>query len=185
MTRLGRLRELRDARGHVAAVARARWRLRAVDQLGPMVRLWGGVRVVNHGRLIIGERVRLIGHIAPIELVSGPGATLDIGERTFINVGVSVAATERITIGASCQLGPHCMIMDNSYHHIEPERRNEVPPSVPVSIGDNVWLGARVIVLPGTTIGDGSVIGAGSVVNGNIPARSLAAGLPAKVIRSI
>ncbi len=77
------------------------------------------------------------------------------------------------------------MLMDNAYHTIDPCRRNEVPPTRPIVIGDEVWLGARVIVLPGATIGSQSVIGAGSVVSGDVPPRSLAAGVPCKVIRSI
>ena len=77
------------------------------------------------------------------------------------------------------------MIIDNDFHSLSPEQRDIQPPSKPITIGDNVWLGGHVIVLPGVTIGDGSVIGAGSVVTGDIPPRSLAVGTPAKVIRTL
>jgi len=75
--------------------------------------------------------------------------------------------------------------MDNDFHRLEPERRNERPDSAPIILEDNVWLGARVIVLKGVTIGEGSVIGAGSVVTKDIPPRSLAVGMPAKVIKTL
>jgi maltose O-acetyltransferase len=75
--------------------------------------------------------------------------------------------------------------MDNDFHRLEPERRDERPLSAPIILEENVWLGARVIVLRGVTIGAGSAIGAGSVVTRDIPPRSLAVGAPAKVIRSL
>ncbi|MEI6212126.1 MAG: DapH/DapD/GlmU-related protein [bacterium] len=72
--------------------------------------------------------------------------------------------------------------MDNDYHSVEDRRQPGV--SAPIILGCNVWLGVRVIVLKGVTIGDNAVIGAGSVVTHDIPANSLAAGVPARVIRS-
>ena len=75
--------------------------------------------------------------------------------------------------------------MDNDFHRIEPERRLERPESRPITIDDNVWIGARVIVLAGVTIGADSCIGAGSVVIDDIPPRSLAVGVPARVIREL
>jgi len=135
--------------------------------------------------MIFGERVRLDGSQAPLELVAGPGGTLEVGERTFINFGTSIVAHQHIRIGRHCLIGPFCNLTDNSYHRLEPERRYETPPSAPILIGDNVWLGIRTMVLPGVTIGADSVVGAGSVVTHDIPPRSLAAGVPARVIRSL
>jgi acetyltransferase-like isoleucine patch superfamily enzyme len=180
------LRQLRGTSSQALAVVRARWYLRRADEVGARTRLWGRrSRVVNAGRMVIGERVRLSGTQAPLELVAAAGGVLEIGERTFINFGTSIVANERITVGARCQIGPFCMLMDNSYHRLEPERRDETPPSAPVAIGDNVWLGARTIVLPGVTIGDDAVIGAGSVVTRDVPARTFAAGAPARVVKHL
>jgi maltose O-acetyltransferase len=75
--------------------------------------------------------------------------------------------------------------MDNDFHRLEPERRNERPESKPIVLEDNVWLGGRVIVLAGVTIGEDSVIGAGSVVTSDIPPKVIAAGVPARVIRGL
>lgn len=169
----------------VRAHLRARWVLRKAAEVGPLVRLEGRARVVAHGSMRIGARVRMIGHVVPVELVSEQGAELSIGDRTFINYGVSIGATQRISVGSECNFGPYVNVVDSAFHELDPDRRFERPSPQPVTIGDRVWLGVRVIVLPGVTIGDGSVIGAGSVVTHDIPPRSLAVGSPATVIRSL
>lgn len=176
---------IRDVGKTGIAVLRARWYLRSADELGQRSRLVGRADVTNHGHMVIGERARLNGSREPLELATGTDGTLEIGVSTFINFGTSIVATRHITIGSNCLIGPYCMVMDNSYHRIEPDRRYETPPSDPVVIGDNVWLGARSIVLPGVHIGDHAVIGAGSVVTHSLPPRTLAAGVPARVIKQI
>jgi maltose O-acetyltransferase len=135
--------------------------------------------------MVIGSRVQLVSTVATLELVAMKGGTLEIGERTLVNYGGSIAAAESIRIGARCLIGTHVIVMDNDFHRIEPDRRLEWPDSKPIVIEDNVWIGARVIVLGGVTIGEGSCIGAASLVVDDVPPMSLAAGVPAKVIRSI
>jgi maltose O-acetyltransferase len=179
------LRELTGVLHNARAVMGARWYLRGATQLGRRVRVWGHPEVRNEGTLLIGDRVRLVSTIAKLELVVGPGATLDIGASTYINYGCSIAATESVRIGKNCSIGTYVIMMDSDFHRLEPERRNESPPPAPISLADNVWIGARAIVLCGVSIGEGSVIGAGSVVTRDVPARAVAAGVPAKVIRSL
>lgn len=166
------------------AMLRARWYLRKATVLGPKVRVWGRPIIHNQGVLKIGERIRLDSRIVTLEIVTNPGGVLEIGANTFINYGCSIAATERISIGSDCSIGTYVNIMDNNFHRLEPDRRYEMPESQPVTLEDNVWLGTRVIVLPGVTIGTGSVVGAGSVVTRDIPPFSLAVGTPARVIRT-
>jgi len=172
---------LNDAR----AVLRARYYLRSAQRMGPRVRLWGVPAVQNQGTLLIGDRVRLASSLSTLELNVGPGATLDIGDRVLINHGCSIGATKLVRIGARCNLGSQSILIDNAFHQLDPERRNEQPPPAPVVLEENVWLAARVIVLPGVTIGKNSVVGAGSVVTRDIPADVLAAGVPARVLRPI
>lgn len=167
------------------AVLRARWYLRHATHVGARVRLWGKPSIQNAGTMSIGDRVRLVSTIATLELVAEPSATLEIGESAFINYGSSIAATQLVRIGPRCTIGTYVIMMDNDYHRLEPEWRDERPPSAPIILEENVWLGARVIVLRGVTIGTGSVIGAGSVVVQDIPPRSVAAGVPARVIRHL
>ena len=157
--------------GNGLAVLRARWYLRQATIIGPKVRLWGRPSIQNRGKMVIGERVRLVSTVAMLELVCGNNAQLSIGSGTFINYGCSIGATQSISIGSKCTIGTYAIIIDNNFHHLEPKRRQEMPASVPVVLEENVWLGAHVIVLPGVTIGADSVIGAGSVVTRSIPPR--------------
>ena len=168
-----------------AAVLRARYYLRSAQSLGPRVRLWGIPSVKNEGQLLLGDRVRLASEISTLELKVGPGAILQIGDRVLINHGCSIGATELVRIGDGCNIGSQCILIDNAFHELDPERRNEQPASAPVILEDNVWLAARVIVLPGVRIGKNSVIGAGSVVTRDVPPDVLAAGIPAKVLRPL
>jgi acetyltransferase-like isoleucine patch superfamily enzyme len=167
------------------AVLRARLLLRRADHVGAHVRCWGRPVITNRGRLIIHDRVRLNSTVTRTELVTGPDGLLEVGERTYINYGSSIAASQSVTIGAHCLLGIYTVIIDNDFHRVEPDRRLEVPDSAPVVLEENVWLGARAIVLPGVTIGTGSVIAAGSVVTRDIPAGHLAGGIPARIIRTV
>jgi maltose O-acetyltransferase len=167
------------------AVLNARWRLRRADYVGTRVRLRGKPVVTNQGRMMIGDRVQLVSTLATLELVAAEGGTLEIGERTLVNFGCSLVATEHVAIGARCHVGPYTMMLDNDFHRIEPERRLERPPSAPIIVEDNVWIGARVIVMSGVTIGEDSCVGAGSVVTKDVPRRTLVAGVPARTIRAL
>ena len=180
MQRLAQWRNLLD---NALAVLRAKWFLRHCDAIGPRARVWGAPAIQNWGRMHFGGRLRLVSTIARSELVSGSDGLLEIGDDVFVNYGASIAAHKLVRIGDHCSLGTHAIIMDNDFHSVID--RNKIPPSEPVILGANVWLGARVIVLKGVTIGKNSVIGAGSVVTKDIPPDCLAAGVPARVIRQI
>jgi len=175
------LTALHDAR----AVLNAHWHLRHAVQLGSRVRVWGNPWIQCHGKLTVGDRVRMKSTIARLEIGVGSQGALEIGESAFINYGCSIAATMLIRIGARCSIGTHVIMMDNDFHEVSPERRSQMPPSAPIILGENVWVGARAIILRGVTIGAHSVIGAGSVVAHDVPERVVAAGVPARVLRSI
>lgn len=166
-------------------VLAAHWYLRKADDVGPRVRVRGRPVVVNDGRMHIGDRVQLNSTIATTELVSGPDGTLTIGPRTLVNFGCSLVALERLEIGPDCHVGPYTMMLDNDFHYVEPERRLERPPSRPIVIGRNVWVGARSIIMSGVTVGDDSCVAAGSVVTKSVPPRSLVGGVPARVIKEL
>ncbi len=167
------------------ALLRAQWYLRSATSVGERARVWGRPVIRNEGSLIIGQRVSMISRAIPIQLTIEPDGKLEIGARTFMNYGCSILATKLISIGADCKIGMDVLMMDNDFHQIDPSRRGIRPPSAPIVLGENVWLGARVIVLSGVTCGAGNAGAAGSVVTRDIPPRSLAAGQPARVIRSI
>lgn len=138
-------------------------------------------------RAILVDLVGALGEGAEVRppLFVDYGEHLSIGARTFINIGLTALDVARITIGADCQIGPHVQLLTPT-HPLEPQPRlDKIEAAEPISIGDNVWLGGGVIVCPGVSIGDHCVIGAGSVVTKDIPARVLAVGNPARVIREL
>lgn len=111
------------------------------------------------------------------------GRHTTIGRRVFINAGCRFQDQGGITIGDDCLIG-HDAIIATLQHGMAPDRRADLIPA-PVVLGRGVWLGARVTVLPGVTIGDHAVIGAGSVVTRDVPARTVAVGSPARVVRAL
>jgi len=172
---------LRDALNKGWHVLLARWYLRPCDHVGRTARVWGRPIVHNGGYMAFGERVRLFATTVRSEFVTYPGGRLEVGDRVFINYGASIAARQLVRIGAGCSIGTYAIIMDNDYHQVGD--LDTLPESRPIVLEERVWLGARVIVLRGVTIGHDAVIGAGSVVTRDIPPRCVAAGVPARVIR--
>lgn len=166
--------------GSAIQVARARWYLRGT-RAASSVRLRGRAKVANQGTIVIGDRVRLDGTTLPVEFAAFNGGVLEIGAGTYINYGSNVSAQEHVSIGRDCMIGQYAIIMDADYH--DPLDHRAPGKVAPVVIEDDVWLGARVTVLCGSTIGHGAVIGAHAVVTGDVPPRSFAAGVPARVVR--
>lgn len=111
------------------------------------------------------------------------GKHISIGEGSYLNMNCSFVDDGEITIGKKVMFGPAVMIATVG-HPINPDMR-EYMYAAPVRIGDNVWIGGNVAICPGVTIGENSVIGAGSVVTHDIPANCIAVGNPCRVVREI
>ena len=110
---------------------------------------------------------------------------ISIGERTSINVDAVMLDVAPITIGAACQIATRVQLL-TAAHPIDPEaRRLGWEYGQPITIHDNVWLSGGVIVCPGVTIGQDTVVGAGAVVARDLPAGVVAVGVPARVLREI
>jgi maltose O-acetyltransferase len=108
-----------------------------------------------------------------------------IGARCFINFGVVLLDVATIRIGDDVQVGPNVQFLTPT-HPVETEaRRAKREAAKPISVADNVWLGGGVIVCPGVSIGENTVVGAGAVVVRDLPANVIAVGNPAQVIRSL
>ena len=139
----------------------------------------------REGRLEIGPHVLL----EPNVWLTAPGdARIRIGGGSFLNIGVMVAADTLVEIGEHCMLANGCFVTDANHRFDDPNL--PVPwqgftSKGPTRLGDNVWLGANVVVTSGVTIGERCVIGANSVVTEDIPPFSVAAGAPARVLRKI
>jgi acetyltransferase-like isoleucine patch superfamily enzyme len=116
-----------------------------------------------------------------------PAAKLVIGD-DFGMTGGAIVCEERITIGDRVTVGANTVIADTDFHPLDPVRRYVAPldgATRPVNIEDDVFIGMQCLILKGVTIGRGSVIGAGSVVTRDIPPNSIAAGNPARVLKSL
>jgi maltose O-acetyltransferase len=152
------------------ALLRARLSLRGC-RLGRRVYAFGRVLVENHGTIRLGDRSYFVAGLLPAELRCGPGATLEVGEDSGLGHGVSIEAHRSVRIGRRTMLASLVRICDRGRDGM-----------APVSIGDDVWLAHGVIVEPGVTIGNGSVVSAGSVVTRDVPAGHLASGNPARSV---
>ena len=113
------------------------------------------------------------------------GNNIVLGKNVFINSNCYFMDGAKITVGDNVFIGPSCGFY-TANHPLDYQTRNQgIEQALPILIGNNVWLGGNVIVLPGVEIGDGCVIGAGSVVTKDIEANSIATGVPCKVIKKI
>lgn len=145
-------------------------------------------RLSGARHMSVGDRV-LIGAgswlIVPEQHAPGPNIVL--GDRVRINQ-TSISAVDRVELESGVAVARGCYISDHSHGFDDPERFIRDQPIArvaPVLIRSGAWLGQNVVVLPGVTIGRGSVIGANSVVRSDVPDRTVAAGIPARVIREL
>lgn len=145
----------------------------------------------NEGRILFGERVSL--HSFPngtsyrtALTTYFPEAVIEIGNNCNIN-GTVIHCNELVKIGNNCMFGPGTVLCDNDSHRIskDPIERRKKAVSIPIILEDNVWIGMNCLILKGVTIGENSIVAAGSVVVNNIPPNSLAGGNPARVLKEI
>lgn len=145
------------------------------------------------GRVVLGNDVKVGYRLAPILgdgtvrlQARGPEALIQVGTGTSFSNNVQVIAEHRIVVGANCLIGDATLILDSDFHNLSAEGRHRARGlTSEVVLEDNVFVGSRVIITKGVTIGKDSVIGAGSIVVSSIPAGVIAAGNPAKTIRPL
>jgi acetyltransferase-like isoleucine patch superfamily enzyme len=143
------------------------------------------LEALQEGRLEVGPGALL----EPGVWITAPGqARVRIGAGTFLNRGVMVAAQELVEIGDHCMLANGCFVSDASHRYDDKQKPitwQGFESKGPTRIADNCWLGANVVVTSGVSIGERCVIGANSVVTHSLEPFSVAAGLPARVIRRV
>lgn len=133
---------------------------------------------------------KIIGNIEGDFVITQPfycdyGKNISVGKNFYINHNCTILDGAKVTFGDNVFIAPN-VVFSTAGHAIDPEQRARgLEIAFPINVGDNVWIGANVSVLPGVTIGSNTIIGAGSVVNKDIPEGVIAAGVPCKVIRKI
>lgn len=159
-----------------------------------LLRLLRGQR---RGEIVVGRHFtcinrfssNLVGLIQPCLFTVFPKATISIGDDVGIS-GSTLRCSERITIGNRTIIGSGCLILDTDEHPLTASERQahdyyKYTNNRPIIIGDDVFIGARCIITKGVTIGNGAVIGAGSVVTHDVPSNTIVAGNPARIVRKI
>jgi len=153
-------------------------------------------RCYGTGRIEIGDDVTILnslyqntaGIIHKTVLIAGDGAVLRIGNEVGIS-GAILDARDTIVIGDRCMLGANCSIFSSNYHPLDSiaryYRTAGAVQTAPVTLENDVWIGANAIILKGVTIGAASVVGAGSVVTKNVPSGVIVAGNPARVVKAL
>lgn len=120
-----------------------------------------------------------------LPLLCDYGYNIEIGDRFFANYNFVILDCTKVIIGDDVMIGPNVSIY-TAQHPLDPEERVKcIESAAPVKIGNKVWIGGSATILPGVTIGDHAVIGAGSVVVKDIPANAIAVGNPCRVVRMI
>ncbi len=160
------------------------------ESVGRRLNLEGEIpEIAGNGNITLGDDV-IIGRRNSwvVGFPCSNKAEIVIGNNSHIGYQNILAAAKCIRIGSNVRFASNVSIFDNPSHPVEPSRRAQafrLDEAAPVTIGNNVWIGMNCFVMRGVTIGDNSVIAAGSIVTRSIPANCLAAGAPAKVVRSI
>jgi acetyltransferase-like isoleucine patch superfamily enzyme len=113
------------------------------------------------------------------------GCNIRLGDRVYANINLYVLDSAIVTIGTRTMIGPNVSIFAGTHETDVRSRRQHVEYAAPITIGDDCWIGGHVTILPGVTVGQGSTVGACSVVTRDIPSWSVAVGSPARVIRKV
>ncbi|MCT1391420.1 acyltransferase [Peribacillus frigoritolerans] len=143
-----------------------------------MLRVAGRIKVskTKNTNLLLGDKVTLYQGVS--FFLDKIGATISIGDGTYINRRTEIMCKDNIVIGRDCAISWDVVITDTDYHSI-----NDREDTSPVEIGNNVWIGCNSTILKGVSIGDGAVVAANSVVTKDVPPKVLVGGNPAKIIR--
>jgi acetyltransferase-like isoleucine patch superfamily enzyme len=151
---------------------------RKVDRGGRLLRVCGPVRVskTRRARLVLGSRIIL--HRQTGFFLDSANAVIEIGDDTLLNRRSEIMCKRHVRIGSHCAISWDVTITDTDYHVLEGSET-----TLPVVIGDHVWIGSKATILKGVTIGRGAVVAAGAVVSKDVPARALVAGVPARIVR--
>jgi maltose O-acetyltransferase len=154
-------------------------------KIGKNVKFYEGIRIVGNspGAIMIGDDVRIL---RGVTVSTTPEGKIQIGNGVHIGEGSVIYSGVGIRIGNNVIIGPQNVIvdLDHRFENVDLPINQQGMNGKAINIEEDVWIASQCVIIKGVTIGKGSVIGAGSIVNKNIPSFSVAAGVPAKVIKS-
>lgn len=173
----------------VMALARGHWyriyyRMRGHRfRVGRGFKVFGRLKLKGPGRVVFGDGIEIWGVVTP--WTHSPHARIDVGDNTRM-AGTRIGAADLIRIGRDCIVAD-ARIMDTDFHSTRPDRRSAAAPIrvAPVEIADNVWISAGSAILPGSRIGENSVVGFGAVCVRDYPADTIIMGNPARVVAPV
>ncbi len=181
---LGHAVGLLSGRESSGVAARFRGALRGLHLNATGLRIGTGVEIVGpRDRFAIGSRVALLGH--SYLNATGPTGRIAIGNDSHVDQFCVLYGQGGLTIGARCAIAAGTIIYTQSNQYGEDPLKDIIAQPVvyaPVTIGTDVWIGARAVILPGVAVGDHAIIGAGAVVRGDVEPWTIVAGVPAKVV---
>ncbi len=150
---------------------------------GDSLELWFGSGILGSKKnILLGKNIRLFGWLI------SDGGTISIGNSTTIHKKTVIRAMEEIYIGSHCDIGGECYIQDHNSMSLNFMDRRTLSGEIShkkITIGNDVWIGRRVMIFKGVTIGDRAIIAAGSVVTHDVPEDSIAAGNPARIVKNL
>lgn len=166
---------------------------RSFQEAGAGLLIKGLCRVRNRGHIKVGSSCLIDSSWArPVRLDVGKDALLTIGANAYLNEGVHIVCNVGVSIGDRCLIASDVVILDDDGHPVDWQKRHDFWPDgpesrigAPIVIEENVWIGTRAMILKGVTIGEGSVVAAGSVVTRSVPPATVVAGVPARAIRRL
>lgn len=156
-------------------------------QVKQLVRLYNLAQDADERQSLL---ARLLGYVGPNTFIESPfhcvyGRNIHLGHDVFLNVQCTILDCAEVHIGDHVMIGPAVQLY-TAAHLLEAEARNQgLEVAKPIEVHDNVWIGGGAILLPGVTIGRNAVVGAGAVVPRSVPASTVVAGNPARVVRRL
>lgn len=147
--------------------------------------------VLGEGDIVVGDNTNVDGKSSFVfgaRFAERP--LLEIGARTYVGHDCTFSTSKRITIGDDCYIASGCQFLDSPGHPLDPGRRLAHLPPDPdqvreVTVGNNVWIGTQAMIMPGVTVGEGSVVAARAVVTSDVPPYTLVGGVPARKLREL
>lgn len=158
------------------------------ESVGRGFRLEGGIPVViGHLKIRLGDDVTIDGTTTFSAATRSEGPVLEIGDRSYVGYGVQISVGARVSIGRDVRIAARVFLAADDGHPLDPVLRRSEPGDGrgTIVLGADIWIGQGATVLKGVTIGEGSVVATGAVVTADVPAYTIVAGNPARIVKSI